>query len=110
MNPLMEWVSTLTQQESARAISEKVGRSHTAVSKWLRSGCMPAEVVIDIARSYNGDVVEGLLAGGLMIPADLANGGLRSAVRHAPTIFLTEELHARATAAETAKASARPHR
>lgn len=56
----------------------------------------PAGSVIIIARAFQVDPVDGLVAAGYLTESDLMNGGLRNAVRHAPTAYLTDELHERA--------------
>lgn len=57
--------------------------------------------MIAIARAYGADPIEGMIAAGLLIEADLAGGALRNAVRVAPTSFLTDELHQRAQAGQS---------
>lgn len=37
-----------------------------------------------------------MVAAGWLTESDLMNGGLRNAVRHSPTAYLTDELHERA--------------
>jgi len=108
MNALATWVDRLTGNASARNLGRCINRSHTAVSAWMKDGGMPAEVVIDIARCFSGDAVEGMLAAGILTGADLDSGGLRNAVRMAPTIYLTEELHFRSVSWEEARSSGVP--
>lgn len=63
----------------------------------MNSTRAPSDTIIRIARAYHADPIEGMIAAGWLTETDLMNGGLRNAVRHAPTQYLTEELHERAT-------------
>lgn len=92
-----QWLDRATKLESDRQIARKVGLTHTTISRWRNAGTAPAEGIIRIARAYDADPIDGLVSAGIITQADLMNGGLRNAVRHAPTVYLTEELHERAT-------------
>ncbi|MEZ3156840.1 hypothetical protein AB1K56_07895 [Microbacterium sp. BWR-S6Y] len=92
-----QWLDRATNRDSDREIARKTRLAHTTIGRWRNAGTAPAEGVIAIARAYGADPIEGLIFAGLLTEADLLNGGLRNAVRHAPTAYLTEELHERVT-------------
>jgi transcriptional regulator with XRE-family HTH domain len=87
-----QWLRRVTDRASARSIADKIGRSHTAVSRWIRDERIPCEVVLEIAHAYNADAVEGLFVSGYLRREDFAAGTLLRVVRQAPTSMLIEEL------------------
>lgn len=91
-----EWLDRVTNQESDRQIAARTGFTHPTVGRWRSAGKAPADSIIVIARAYGADPVDGLVSAGILTESDLMNGGLRNAVRHAPTAYLTDELHERA--------------
>lgn len=91
---LNEWVAETTDNSSARQIAHRLNRSNDSVSRWLRRGLMPAEVVVQIARIYSGNLLEGVLAAGVIGLEDVERA-MPSLIRHAPSVLLTEELHRR---------------
>jgi len=91
-----QWLTRVTDHASDRDIGKRAGISHTTVSRWRNTGRAPADGVILVARAYRADPIDGLIAAGYLTEADLAATSLRNAVRHAPTGYLTEELHERA--------------
>ncbi len=95
MNTWQQWLDRTTEGSSARAIAHRIGVHHTTVSRWMNSNTAPCGEIIRIARAYRADPVDGMISGGWLTEQDLMNGGLRNAVRHAPTAYLTEELHER---------------
>jgi len=95
INTWQAWLDHATDGDSARAIARRVGMSHVTVRRWMNSDTAPCHGIIRIAREYGVDPVEGMISAGWLTEADLMNGGLRNAVRHAPTLYLTEELHER---------------
>ncbi|MFF7683176.1 helix-turn-helix domain-containing protein [Microbacterium sp. NPDC007973] len=92
-----QWLDHATRQDSDREIARKAGLTHSTVSRWRNAGTAPAEGIIRIARAYAADPIDALVSAGIITEDDLMNGGLRNAVRHAPTAYLTEELHERVT-------------
>lgn len=98
INPWQRWLSSVTNDASARGISRRIGVHHTTVGRWMNAGVAAPDDIIRIARAYRADALEGLIAAGWITDVDLMNGLLRNAVRRAPTVFLTEELHDRAQA------------
>lgn len=84
-----------TDGDPHAAIAERIGTSAATVGRWGRVGRPPAEWVIKIARAYEADPVRALLAAGYLTSEDFMGGGLRSAVAHAPLVYLTDEVHKR---------------
>ena len=95
MTEMHIWVAEATAGASARAIAERLHRSNTTVASWIRTGKFPCNVVIEMAREYRADPVAGLIAAGFLTREDLMNGGLKNAIRIAPTALLVSELHSR---------------
>jgi hypothetical protein len=91
---LMEWIAETTDNASARRIASRLNRSNDSVSRWLKRGDMPADVIIQLARVYDGNLLEGVLAGGVIVPEDVEKA-MPSLLRYAPMWMLTEELHRR---------------
>lgn len=91
-----QWLDRATNQASDHDIARRTNLTHPTIGRWRRNGRAPAEGVILIARAYKADPVDGLVSAGYLTESDLMNGGLRNAVRHAPTAYLTDELHERA--------------
>lgn len=91
-----QWLARVTNHASDHEVARRAGITHTTIGRWRKSGRAPAEGIITIARAFRADPIDGMVAAGLLTEADLMNGGLRNAVRHAPTAFLTDELHERA--------------
>lgn len=92
-----EWVQEVTGGASARQIAARTHRSHTTVSRWIRDGGAPADVVLNIAKAFGGDPIQGLLAAGLLTLEDL-RPALRAGLSAAPQTLLTAELHRRSQA------------
>jgi hypothetical protein len=105
---LSKWVEDLTDGASARMISVKLKRSHTAVAKWIRKGDMPCDVVIQMSREYGGDPIQGLLAAGYIRVEDMTAGGMLRAIQFAPSEALIEELARRANDYNDAKREGKP--
>jgi transcriptional regulator with XRE-family HTH domain len=95
MNDWQRWLDHATGGASAREVAKRVGVSHVTVGRWMNADTAPVPGILRISRAYAADPIDGMIAAGWLTGADLLEGGLRNAVRHAPTSFLTEELHER---------------
>lgn len=92
-----QWLDRATDHASDREIGRRTGLNHTTISRWRNAGRASAEGTIAIARAYRADPVDGLIAAGILTEAEVLARDVRAVVRRAPTVFLTEELHGRAT-------------
>jgi hypothetical protein len=100
---LSEWLSTATDDASARAIAATINRSHTAVSGWIRRGEMPCEVVMQIARAYGADPLHGLIASKHLEVSDLTASSMREVIKYLPSEMLVQELADRVEVFNAAK-------
>lgn len=96
-----EWVRVVSGGASARQIAARIHRSHSSVARWVRDDGVPAEVVIEIARAYDADPVEGLVAAGHLSVGEIVPH-LRNVLKYTPQTYLTEELHRRSRVWEAA--------
>jgi hypothetical protein len=90
-----EWLSVVTKEASSRAIATKLGVSHTTVIKWRLNG-PPAAVALRIAREFDTDPLDALIAAGVLTSAQASSFVASISLAHIPTWKLTEELHRRA--------------
>ena len=95
MTNLNQWLTRTTHGDSARTIARNIGRSHTAVSGWIRAGDMPPGVVLEIARAYHADPLEGLMAAQFLHRHDFET--THTAAKYVPTSALMDEVTKRWT-------------
>jgi hypothetical protein len=88
MTALDAWVGRITDGASDRKIADQLGIAGTMFSRWKRLNSMPAPRVIELARAFRADCIEGLVAAGYLT-------GVQSTVRDATDKSLIEELHRR---------------
>lgn len=69
MQTLTEWVKTITDNASWRAIADELGTTHSTIQRRLKTDT--ASAVIELANAYNANPIYGLLAGGCITNADL---------------------------------------
>jgi hypothetical protein len=93
--PHRSWLRRTTGETSAHGIARKVGRSHTTVLRWLKSG-VPADAVVELCIRFELDIIEALIATGYMTAADVPQVRVDRALREAPVWLLTRELDRRA--------------
>lgn len=101
----MGYLSTLAGKEDSphRAIAARTGIHPSTVYRWFHGTVPTPERVIQVARAYDKDPVEALIAAGILTRADLtkpASGWI--AATSAPTAVLLRELGARTLPARTA--------
>jgi hypothetical protein len=95
MTTLDAWVGRITDGASDRKIADRLGIAGTMFSRWKRLESMPAPRVIELARAFKADCVEGLVAAGYLTEDEAASAGTAGAVRAASDKSLIEELHRR---------------
>jgi hypothetical protein len=87
-----KWLETATNGSSAREIAAATQLPHTTVSRWIRSAAFPCSAVITIARAYNANVVDALVASGYITPEDRRAAADRAGVANATDQDLITEL------------------
>jgi IS30 family transposase len=97
-----EWLDNTTGGASQRKIAQRIHRSPSTVSRWLRAG-VPPEAAIQIAIGYHADLYEALIAAGWLKPSDIEKIDTTSRLTKQATTKLTAELHRRAINAEKRK-------
>lgn len=90
-----EWLARATAGETQTQIAERLGVSRATVARWARRSVLDPNTVLAIARAYNADPIQGLLASGWLEPGDLENGGMRYLISVTPTSTLVRELYRR---------------
>jgi hypothetical protein len=92
MNNQAKWLITATNGSSAREIAAYTDLPHTTISRWIRISAFPCSAVITIARAYNANVVDALVASGYITPEDRAAAANRAGVSNATDQDLITEL------------------
>jgi hypothetical protein len=95
MTALDAWVGRITDGASDRKIADQLGIAGTMFSRWKRLNSMPAPRVIELARAFRADCIEGLVAAGYLTADEAHSAGVQSTVRDATDKSLIEELHRR---------------
>lgn len=90
-----EWLEHATEGETQAQIAARLGVSRSTVARWSHRGVLDPDIILALARAYNADPIQGLLAARWLKPQDLNNGGMRYVVSYAPTRMLVNELHRR---------------
>lgn len=89
-----DWFERITNGAGSRPIGQRVGRSHTTVQNW-KKGHRKAEAAILISLAYDADLLEALVAAGVLSSGDVDRASLKATVRRVPGVTLTAELHRR---------------
>lgn len=97
----ISYLSTLAGKEDSphRAIAARTGIHPSTVYRWFHGTVPTPERVIQVARAYDTDPVEALIAAGILTRADLTkpvSGWI--AASNAPTAVLLRELGSRVSA------------
>lgn len=72
MTNFEEWLDRATDGASQRSIAAALDEPNTSVSRWVRTGKIPADQVINIARHYGASILDGLHAAGYMTDEEVA--------------------------------------
>lgn len=96
--PEPQWLLSITT-DSRHAIAQRLGISHTTLNRQINDeGKLSADLIINVAHAYNGDVVRALLLAGKLTAGDVERyqgrggaGGLEQFTR----VALLQELLSR---------------
>ncbi|MEV6066577.1 hypothetical protein AB0L82_08525 [Nocardia sp. NPDC052001] len=90
------WKRTITRGASTRAIAERLDSNGPRIKRHLEESDPPvADTVIELARAYDANPVEGLIAAGLLSRSDVDHAATRDALSAVPMLQLLEEAVAR---------------
>ncbi|RDI68776.1 hypothetical protein DFR76_101311 [Nocardia pseudobrasiliensis] len=93
MERFLEWRNRVADGDSERAIAVRMGIGNNRVGRHLRESDPPvAETVIDFARAYGVNPVDGLVAAGLVAQEEALRAAASEPLRSASTLQLLEEL------------------
>lgn len=93
MERFLEWRDRVAGDDSERAIAARMGISNNRVGRHLRESDPPiAETVIDFARAYGVNPVDGLVAAGLIHQQEALRAAASEPLRTAPQLQLLDEL------------------
>jgi transcriptional regulator with XRE-family HTH domain len=95
METLVDWTTRISGGLSSRKIADAIGVAGTALSRWLRLKEIPARRVVQIARTFDADCIEGLVIAGYLTAEEAAKSAALQGVRGASDKTLVEELHRR---------------
>ncbi|MFE9575062.1 hypothetical protein ACFYO1_01630 [Nocardia sp. NPDC006044] len=93
MERFLEWRNSVAGGDSERAIAARMGIGNNRVGRHLRDSDPPvAETVIDFARAYGVNPVDGLVAAGLIEEGEALRAAASAPLRSATHLQLLEEL------------------
>ncbi|MEJ6019845.1 hypothetical protein [Corynebacterium sp. H113] len=90
MQTLNDWVKTITNGASWRAIAESLDTTHSTIQRRLKSDT--ASTIIELAERYNANPIHGLLAAKCITNADLREFHTRTALAEFNDLELAEEI------------------
>ncbi|MBL1080043.1 hypothetical protein JK358_37170 [Nocardia sp. 2] len=96
MKPTFEvWKLTITRGASTRAIAAQLNSTGPRIKRHLESDPPAADMVIELARVYGANPVEGLIAAGLLTHSDVDQAATKDSLARVPMLHLLEEALAR---------------
>lgn len=86
------WKRAATRGASTRAIAERLDSNGPRIKRHLEESDPPvADTVIELARAYGVNPVEGLIAAGLITRSDVDHAATKDALAEVPMLQLLEE-------------------
>ncbi|WP_369637521.1 hypothetical protein [Nocardia sp. JMUB6875] len=86
------WKRAVTRGASTRAIAERLDTNGPRVKRHLEEADPPvADTVIELARAYGANPVEGLIAAGLITRGDVDHAATKGVLAEVPMLQLLEE-------------------
>lgn len=79
----LKWYRQVVGDASENAVAKKAHLSQATLNRQLKSGKLSPEITVAIARAYGVDVLDALVAQGLLDPDDLRSHGARAALEAA---------------------------
>ena len=92
----MEWYEKTVRDSSVNAVAAKAGLVQSTLSRQVRAEALTAETVVAIARAYGADVLDALVACGLITRDEIRAHGVKAALEDALEIELAAEVMRRA--------------
>jgi len=95
MDDWRKWFDQTTGNAADSEIAAKVGVSRATVNRWRRKRAPDSATVLAIARAYEADPFQALIATGLVLPSDYTEKSMKYFLTAVPAPLLIEELHSR---------------
>lgn len=91
-NRIMEWLEATVGQDSTNEIARRSGLTVSTVHRQRTSGALSPEVVAAIARAYGANVLDALVAHGVLLGTDIDTARALDGLRDASDEQLTAEI------------------
>lgn len=91
-----QWYEKTVRDSTVNAVAAKSGLVQSTLNRQVRSGALTAETVVAVARAYGADVLEALVACGLITRDEIRAHGIKAALEDALEIELAAEVMRRA--------------
>lgn len=96
MTSWRQWFDRIAPADwTERSVARDTGNDNKSVGRWMDLDQPRAEFILDLARAYNGDPIEGLVAAGFLAPRDVEESAVERALRIATDIQLAQEMYRR---------------
>ncbi len=93
----MEWYRSLVGEgATVNAVAERAGVVQTTLNRQVKAGALSHETVVALARAYRADVLDGLVASGLITHEDIKAHAVQTALGAASDVDLASEIMKRA--------------
>ncbi len=80
------------ESASVNAVASKSGVVQTTLNRQVKANALTAETVVAVARAYHADVLNALVACGLITRDEIRAYGVRATLREALDIELADEI------------------
>jgi AraC-like DNA-binding protein len=92
MTKISEWINATRASDSIRAVSKRAGLSTSTLARQIQDDTVTPETVVAIARAYDGNLLAGLVAAGLITEVEAHRAAQRMALHEADERDLIREL------------------
>ena len=98
MNKILEWYTATTGNDTVNAVATKANVNQPTLARQLKQGRIGHRLIVAIARAYDADPIDGLVASGLITAEDLRKRGVRAMITDLTDRELTDEVWRRLVA------------
>ena len=88
----MEWYRRVVGDATVNAVAARAGVVQTTLNRQVKVGRLAPETAVAIARAYGVDVIDGLLACGLLTEEDVRRHGIVPVLEDATDDEIAEEV------------------
>ena len=96
----MTWYTRTVKDASVNAVATRSGVVQSTLARQIKAGSLTAETVVAVARAYGADVLDALVACGLITKDEVRKHGIRATLRDAVDVELAAEIMRRARGRE----------